>query len=103
MPLTNKRSPEQWAALVAEVQARSAKRKTARRSKVAKQAWDRLVAARTAAIRKGRRQLRDRLAAVRAMEKRFWEAEAEAEVERRIRLVRLRTAVSSPTELQTNQ
>jgi hypothetical protein len=82
MPLTNRRSPEQWAALVEEVRARSARRATDKRSKVAKQAWKRLADAKRAARRKGRRDVLDKIEAVRAMEKLIRDTAANAEVER---------------------
>jgi hypothetical protein len=82
MPLTNKRSPEQWAALVEEVRARSARRATDKRSKVAKQAWKRLEDARRAARRKGRRDVLDKIEVVRAMEKLIRDTAANEEVER---------------------
>jgi hypothetical protein len=57
MPLTKKRSPEQWAALIEEVKQRSAKRKRETRIK-AKQQRDALI---EVAMRKSRRESRRRL------------------------------------------
>ena len=82
MPLTNQRSPEQWAALVEEVKQRSAKRRTDKRSKVAKQARKQMEAAKKALKRKGRRELKQKIELVRALAKRFREAAVTEEVER---------------------
>ena len=71
MPLTNQRSPEQWATLIAEVQAAISTEEDSQAIQSAKQARNRLEAAKRAALRKGKRELRQKIELVRVLASRL--------------------------------